>query len=340
MSITYIRLSKEQKTFCEEFLRERVSQLKAYSPARFSRKFRIRVLQGEDNPDGLIPKKQMRKWLKVLPEIRAIEGRIHKCLGNRSVLQAIIEGYSNIVPKVINGLFPSLKGIAGYDDALQEGYISLIDAVYNYNKDVKFITYCYKVVRNHVQKYFRIELTDNKLLANKRNYDLYRRYRTKCSEVNRHVNFEEVAALMQLSEKERNRLSKILNFAVLNEFGDNEEKNHDPRRNSGDYTVMRSSDRLGSEYNWEMANNETREWSPFELDEMKRKLKKAIAQANFSPFEMDLLQTAKDPYRGWQSDVCKRNINPKTGKPYSRMAASVILPKIFEKLRRLMKEAA
>ena len=63
--------------------------------------------------------------------------------------------------------------------------------------------------------------------------------------------------------------------------------------------------------------------------------KQAIKDANLNQWEHAVLEGFLSGHWGWQSEVALNNINPITGKPYSRRAPFVALERIKEKIMRV-----
>lgn len=205
-------------------------------------------------------------------------------------------------------------------DFNNEAYIALLNAIYGYtNPEIKFITYVHTSINNRMIRYANI--SDNMFSLSNNHIKLLIRFESTYRSFNDHVTFDQVIEKMGIDPKE-NRKTYLTLISLLRKVSlDSELKNRDNR----------NSETFGDE-------EESSDYADFskqnkENPVAKMSVENALKATNLTEFEKALLEASMCPYVGWQSDIASKHINPKTGKPYSRMWATYALRNALEKLK-------
>jgi RNA polymerase sigma factor (sigma-70 family) len=216
----------------------------------------------------------------------------------------VVQGYYKLVYRVMHKV--ERDSYLSEEDCASYGMIGLLQALYQFNvtKKVKFITYATWVIRRHIQR---------ALNRAKRNYpwsqrmlDLWQKFEQTKRDLNRPCNFEEVVSIMNLNKKER----AALEAACRKMIGQSNVKEEDNGQRFGIENLP----------------------APTKTHQLDADQLASVEQANLSDWEKNVLMAYLSGGRGWQTEVAKNNINPETGKPYSRMAPHIAMDRIREKI--------
>lgn len=213
----------------------------------------------------------------------------------------LIHGHVRLMNRVIHRA--DRDSYLDNDDCMMTATMYLLDAIYQYDGSTKFITYAHHAIYRGVVR---------ALNRAKRNYpwtnrmrELYAEYNATKRKMNRPCNFEEIVETMQLGTDERHALEAALSQVM----------------NQG-----------------ELVKTEEEETEAFEVVDHHQCLrldpdqKDAILCAGLDEWETKVLECFLSGHRGWQTEVAENNINPATGKPYSRRAPHVAMERIKEKI--------
>lgn len=188
---------------------------------------------------------------------------------------------------------------ASCEDAVSEANIGLLHAIRGYsNSSVKFMTYAYKTITNHL------------MVFGDPNYKLKSAY-TKCkveleNDGGRFYTFEEVCDFMELNDKEKNLLAASMHKNVsLDKVADSFDKS---QKNPLDSSI---------------------------LSELKSNFSEIVKSIHLDDWEKIVLNAylSASNKAGWQTEIARSTINPKTNKPYSRRAPHVAMQRIKEKIK-------
>lgn len=324
--IPCIRLNNTQKKKALEILNKGVVLLKKWSvffPPKKTRQLRNAIMQGNKNPNNVIPEDRLDEFHNDIPFIIAIRHGIYADLGNKSVEQAILEHFSAMAKKHA-GIWATERDVHGLtkQDLLQEAYMTVVEAMYHWTETggADISTVIYVSLKNH----FSNTINKSNPLCPLTNADLnlvikYERAKRKMDE---YVTFDEIVDSLGLSTDE----GKYLNSLLTRVFSENQLVVDQNKENDfdNDYTVNRVGIDKESEVDTIIQNQH---------------VKSTLERANLTSVEQELIVASMNPYSGWQTDWANNHINPKTQKPYSRMRVSQVLAVAREKVARVLKAA-
>lgn len=326
VDIPYVRLTPKQLEKCLGLMLQGNRLLKKWSEFYGSRKlreFRNKLFQGDKNPGNCIPKNRLKEFHRELPLILAIHETPYPDLGHQTVEWSMLCNYSALARKHAHRASNTEVGGNTFDDYLQEAYLCILDAIYSFTRDdIAFSTFAWAVLKNRMIQV----INKANLLCPLTNTDLelVARYEQAKTTFNERVSFEQVVQAMNLSDEE----IRVLNTAMTrvyceHQLGDQQNESGDEEVSGNDYTSLRSvqtDDNNGLIVQMSLAD--------------------CIERAGLTAFERIVLETSLHPYYGWQTDVAKKNVNPNTGKPYSRMWVTYALKNAHKKLRAVCNDAA
>ena len=232
------------------------------------------------------------------------------------VSMELLCGYTRCIEKLSYlHAYAHPNAIMGFQDYYDEGIIGAINAIYYYtNTNVSFFTYLYHCVRrklaNSVNKNNPLSPWSNK--ARK----LHMLYEEARAEFNRPVTFDEVANYLGFNDEERAEVQATL---VEVYHGTGLSKNQCVENP----TDVMDLDQLA-------VIQELRTHRPL-LNEDQRDV---VRETTLTYFENEVFKAFQNPYSGWQVDVARDNINPGTGKPYSRQAVQLALNNALVKVKK------
>ena len=234
-----------------------------------------------------------------------------------NIVDEVLMGYTRMVEKLAyRYAIAHPTTIMAFQDYYDEGIMGLMNAVYYYtNTDVAFMTYVYHCVRrrlaNAVNKMNPLSPWTNEA---RRLHMLYEEAR---SEFNGPATFEDVVSYLGFDADERDAVQ-----ATLIDVFRGSEVGTGADADSSDSGVAFEALAVGDHIRTQHAL----------LDPDQRA---AVEAADLTDFERAVLVAFQGGERGWQTQVAKSHINPNTGKPYSRRAPALVLPRIIEKIREI-----
>lgn len=331
--IPYVKLSSNQKKKALEILGRGNVLLKkwaAFFPAKKYRQFRNAVMDGNKNPQGVIPADQLAAFHGDLPYMKAIRHDRYEELDGRSAEQAILEGFSALAKRHARKW--SLEGDPvglTKQDFLQEAYMQVIEAMYSWlpDRNVDISTFIWVALKNRMSN---VVNQQGNILCPLTNTDLelvsrYEQTRRSMGQ-QQYVTFDQVVAELGLSVEEGRHLNLLLKrvFAENQMGGHNGPDEDDDRNNGNDYTGHRVGIDRESETNTIIQHQHVND---------------TLDRAGLTPLERQVIEAAMDPYHGWQTEFAKTHTNPSTGQPYSRMRITQVLEQAREKVARVLEKS-
>jgi hypothetical protein len=223
-----------------------------------------------------------------------------------------------------------------YADLYDEASFSLFHAVYYYtgftkkNKRVSFCTYCYHAINNRL-----ITVCSRTRSTSPLSHDaveLFDQYQVAKRGMNRPANFDEIVECMGIGPDQRNTLEAML-ISVFHQ-GVMETRIVSRTGESGNDFSKLGLKFAGMDGSvaWRVTGHSGRYGTTFQTTEPDFDLKRAVTDVNLSELEQAvLIEFLTNPKSGWMSRVAE-NINPKTGKPYSRMAITLAWRRAKQKI--------
>lgn len=338
----YVRLTEVQKPKALEILRRGASLLKKWSafyhPKKF-RQFRNDVMKGDKNPQGAIPAVSLKEFHADLTHILAIR-EPNQDLGGRSVEQAVLESFAALAKKHARqwSIDGDPNGITR-SDYIQEAYMTIIEAMYQYTReDIDLSTFVWQSLRNRM-----INVTNQgNLFCPLTNSDLELVVRYDRAKVNG-GSFDKIVESLGLSLEEGRHLGSILTKVFSeNQLGSHEDGGRIDSP-SNDYTGHRVSiDAASPLLRFEEQEIDGQREIVNAVDvEGQEHVNNILDNSGLNFLERKVLESAMDPFYGWQTEFAKTHINPETNKPYSRMRITQVLESARAKVaKQLELEAA
>lgn len=315
--LPYNKLSPAAEAFALEILGKANALLLKWSdrfPDMKYRDFRNKVFS---NPRAIFvflsseEQAQFDADLSVIGQAR----KPHPELNGRTVEMAMLESNAALAKKYARKWSrESGKGGLMFEDFLQESYMQIVESLYRWTAEggANMTTYLWWSLKNRLsnvanqQGSFLSRLSNNSI-------KLLDRYQKAKAAIEWNASFDQVCDSINLSKEERLHLLDILkqtnNASTMASADDGKEES--------DYTAHRANIN---------ENSETESLvEKMSVDEI-------LDQSNLSPIERELIETAMNPYNGWQTAIGRKHIAPKTGKPYSRMRITQILKQAREKV--------
>ncbi len=318
-TVTHIDLSAEQKSSLGKIMAKGSNVLKAYwekvckkVDGPYSRPtFRTELFKLVDSNAtrfcirGIqIPKEAVDAIL----EIRKIESQV-------------IAGYSKWISTMaikwsrMEGRSTSLT----FEDFYQEISMKMTDVMYCYNKtENQFITFAHRSIKNGMLK---VANESKSIRWTNENRRLVGEYHKAKNKINGPVDFDQLTKIMKLDDKQKEALSSCLTKMV----------------NQSEMTASGSGEEAEMDYS-QFGINQSEASETLDFDQ-----KEAVKNARLDAWEKAVLAAFLEaPYgsHGWQTEVAAANINPLTGKQYSRAAPAIALKRIREKILAQYKKAA
>ena len=216
-----------------------------------------------------------------------------------------------------------------FEDLENECVLSTMDALVSYsNENICFTTYFYNCVSRHIKKFYRKNSGVAKLT--KEASVLLAKYIDVKNSMDHKASFEEIVEKMQISQKQVGKLRHLLNFeSTKYESMENNSRFHcDLEGNKSYYS---SGHRNG---NLVIAENKNSDCSYDSTDV-------SIDSFEWSELEKAVIEGVKNSSKNIGINSFAKNIiNPKTGKPYSRMSITNAWKKIKLKITNSKKAAA
>ncbi len=202
----------------------------------------------------------------------------------------------------------------------QEAWFAMRRAIYGYQKpSIKFITYCNRVIRNHLMSVYADASPSAHFSKEERS--LLRSFNDYRKTLAGPATLEEVAVQMGLTDEQTAALSAML-VKVINcaQIGPGRERDR-----LDEYDNDITSLRVGA------SGDLTDQPEMLATGPMMDRIK----AAHLTPFEEEIFITSLEgnQYFGWQEDVASKHTNPRTGKRYTRQGAAIALENAAEKIR-------
>jgi folate-dependent phosphoribosylglycinamide formyltransferase PurN len=314
MLVPYYPISSERKKELETILREGNVLLDSYHKKmkelnNLSRHDRTKFLNSIFKQS-----KSSQNDTLVVNGVAIDQNDLKKILEIKNLEWEILCGFSRLITKIaIKKSKQEFDLSLSLDDLIGEAYHATLHAISHYTKsDTKFITFLHHCVRRHLSRVCNKTngLSDFSAGAVK----LRAKYNKLASEEG--ANFDSVVSKMHISEREIATLPallcKVQNMTTL-EKGDCDLVIID---NSFDETQNKE----------EKPNNMMRIVSDLELTELERAVLEGFVKSSSSKLGLN--------------SVSKTLINPKTNKPYSRMAFTFAWRRIKEKIAKVYGKVA
>ena len=329
--VPYVRMTAVQKSKVKDILLRGNRILRkwaAFYPPKKFRQFRNALLEGNKNPDNLIPVDKLDEFHRELPHVLCIRQDHYADLDGRTVEQTVLENFSAMAKKharkwTIEG---DPTGITK-NDYLQEAYMQVIEAMYQYTRDdIELSTLVWTTLKNRM---INVTNQQGNMLCPLTNADLelMSRYEQAKRGMNKHVTFGEVVTLLGLSDEEGKHLNTLLTRVFAeNQLGGTKAEDQDSDPTGNDYTGYRAGVDRESES---------------EITLQKAHVQEIFRKAGLTPLEREVMEASMDEYYGWMTDFAANHINPKTKRPYTRMRITQVHERAKEKVKKvLLAEAA
>jgi DNA-directed RNA polymerase specialized sigma subunit len=325
-NVSYITLSKVELSKCLSILRHTNTNLKkwaVYFGARKNRDFRKKLFLGVKNQavmaelESKIPVELLDQFRQECKTIISVHTQIHPDLDNRTVEEAMLSGFSALARRHAKRWARQLGEGNGMSlgDYRNEAYMALTDAIYGFTKtNISFTSFLWRALKNRM-----IYVTNkSNMMCPLTNPDLelLAKFEDTRRSFNEHVTFDQVAEAMGLDEKQHRMLNKVMT-RVYSESQLVTDLQHGDGDTYNDYTSLRTN--VHPDENGDRI--------------LKMSVRDAINKAGLTSFERIVLETSMAPYYGWQSDVARNNVNPTTGKAYTRMWVGMALKNAQEKIK-------
>jgi DNA-directed RNA polymerase specialized sigma subunit len=358
-----VNLTTTQRKQAYAILLDGVKLLKKWAvfyPGKKFRFFRNAVMSGDKNPkkktvcslcsnkepvkfscchcDGTgfilmqaIPSDKLSEFESDLPtilKIRQINPVFRFKKRDRTAEEALLESYAALAKFYAKRwtIEENPSGLS-FADYLQEAYMTILEAIWQWDKPERadLTTFVWYSIRNR----FSAVTNRGNLLCPYTNEDLKLvvQFEKGLATINGPSTFEETIKKLNMTEEEGKYLLSIMTKVYSeNQFSRGDKENESsPHSIGNDYTMCRKG-----------IDNEK---SVDTLAEQER-VDRIIAQANLTPLEKKVFEQAMEPFYGWQTEFAKENINPESGKPYTRARIGQILKNAQMKLEKVVEKAA
>jgi hypothetical protein len=220
-----------------------------------------------------------------------------------------------------------------YSDLYDEASLALFHAVYYYTgrtkkrRRVSFCTYCYHSINNRLITVCSRTRSTSPLSHDA--VDLFDQYQTAKRNMNRPANFDEIVECMGIEPDQRTTLEAML----ISVFHQGILENRETTSESDDFSNLGINFAgMDGSVSWRVTGHVGRYGTTFQSKEPDFDLKRAIATVDLSGLERAVLnEFLINPRSGWKSRVAE-NINPSTGKAYSRMAITYAWQRVKQKI--------
>ena len=311
--IPYRKLSETEKTFAISVLSKANQALLKWSKSLPSVKFRALRNAAMQSPETILLQlnpEQQAEFCADLPVIQAVR-KNHSELSGRSVEEAMLEGFSALAKRHAR-MWTKDNTTTGltFEDFLQEAYIQIVESIYRYNDDGRadICTYIFWSLKNRLSNVTNQQGSFLSHLSNA-SISLLSKFNKAKQESVSGASFDDIAKSIDLSDEDKLHLTQVLKRATpASSFMQSSSEGE--AEACHDYTAYRIN------------INEN-----IENDVLVEKLttQQILDRSNLNSLERELIETAMNPYRGWQTAVGQKHIAPRTGKPYGRMRITQIL---------------
>jgi len=307
-TVPHISLSAERKVELEQILRKGNCLLKTYHE-QVKNARRIAKENRTDFLNEIFEKHSAGEDL-ILDGVTIPAESVEQIVLVKKVESELICAYANLINKLARGWSRDISDVVlSFEDLRAEAYQAALDAVAHFTEDVKFSTFIHHCVQRHL---YGICKSSNGLSNfSEGTIKLKSQYSNFSSEEG--ATFDSVVDKMNICEKEIKTLQSVLKGVKNITSLDKEEKrhmdivdnnNHEPERENNIMLVLES----------------------LEFSELERAV-------------LDGVLNSPNTRLGIGS-ISKKLINPKTNKPYSRMAFSLAWKRIKDKVLDAYKKAS
>lgn len=222
----------------------------------------------------------------------------------------VLSYYSRIIFKLAKKwtvIDPSIS----FEDYYNEAVAAAIKSMWGFVKeDIKFMTYLHMTITRHMMNF----TNENKPLShwtqeNKKLYGDFEQIRRKAG---MEIGFDEIVKLMGLGSEEVDDLRSMLTKVISQiEFSKGGSSDDDAPNSIGIYSAAQVETKPVLDY-----------------DQME-----AVRRTPMDDWERKVLEAYLEGGRGWASDVARNNVNPETGKVYSRRAPKLALDRVLARIK-------
>jgi RNA polymerase sigma factor (sigma-70 family) len=315
--LPYNKLSPAAEAFALDILNKANALLLKWSkrfPDIKYRDFRNKVFSNPKAIFVFLSSEEQNQFEADLP-IMGQARKPHAELNGKTVEMAMLESNAALAKKYARKWSrESGKGGLMFEDFLQEAYMQIVESIYRWTAEggANMTTYLWWSLKNRLsnvanqQGSFLSRLSNNSI-------KLLDRYQKAKAAIEWHASFDQVCASISLSDEERLHLLDIL-------------------KQTNNASAMCVADDGESEFDYTAHRSNINDHSETDSLVEKMTVEEILDQSNLSPIERELIETAMNPYNGWQTAIGRKHIAPKTGKPYSRMRITQILKQAREKV--------
>lgn len=203
------------------------------------------------------------------------------------------------------------------EDLVSEGSMALVRALWTYARpDVKFITYAAWIIHRQLRMYASKDKPLSHLTVN--DIKLQTMMRQKAREVNGPATFDELVEKMKLSPEQCVALERSLTKVIHESHLDNSNSVRRPEHGFSLFDLVGKKD----------------DHSSLEIEEI-------LSKIELTDWERSVVTACmqNSDKNGWQEEVARKNINPITGKRYSRRAPAIAMKRIREKILEVYSDA-
>jgi len=297
----HVKLGKNELSACLEKLldaHQRFQKWSAFAPSAKSLKdmlFKKNV--------STIPEDKQADFLADCEVISGLKKSV-SWLDNRSIEEAIISNFVPLISKFAGKWRHLDPHNDNFGDFFDEGCLTVVNAIYQWDGRTKMITYLYCSLHNKMMTaanrdsmFCPMNLKDRKILEKFNNYRKDFPFAT----------FDEVVEAVKFTKKQIGILNNLMNKILLESDLQNGEDDEDE-----DYTSLRT-DLVPQENGW--------------VD-----LQAIINNVELNPVEQQILDACRNKPRGWQSELSE--IALADGKKHSKQSIGLIYHGVVAKLRR------
>lgn len=304
--LRYKKISPERKEELERIMRKGGEVLK---------KMHLKIRQVKrlraNNPKLSYCRRQFRtelfKEVGATPRPVAICGvlitkeEVQRIYAIRACETEILEGYSNLIRRIIFSKANTSGSYVSVDDCCEEGAMAIIDSAYHYLKeDSRFSTFVFWSIFRRVHRAINKAKRNFPWSAKMR--ELFQRYQNAQRDINRAANFEDIVTFMGLEDEER----EILRAALVQMISEGDETDN------------------GDSYGHEgLLSNcaAVEETISLDADELA-----ALSAADLTDWEQAVLKAYLNGHHGWRTEVA-------TEWGYSKPAVPIALARSFDKIK-------
>lgn len=262
-----------------------------------------------------------------LKGVKVSDSVLRRITDVRFIQDEVLSGFSLLIEKLaLQRWKKHRKSSLGVQDLYNEGIMGAINAIYGYSReDAVFMTFLYTCV---LRKMSSAILKDNILSPwSSEAVVLHRTYEEAVLEFNKPVTFQEVCDHCQFTDAEVRIVAM-----TLKEVQRGWDMQHGLKMNYGEKSCFVQESECAIVNGKSIAKprvGNTGIWSNDNVLDIDQREAIERARLQMSKFEKAVLDACMlDGLHGWQSNVASLNINPSTGKPYSRMATSLAMERI------------